>query len=192
MTRPKLILPSLSMDWGRWVEENVDASEAALLVQQQDSRSAGNVFASRANLLQGQIAAIPSVAAIYSRQLPRFTVTRTSTGAVNYVYGSSPQTFNPPRSNTPYNYTVISSVDVSGVPLPFCRSLLRTNGVDNMFQHENLQPGYLERGTFSISGSGSIGPGDSVTVETAIATASTGTMTFESTNIWCLFSGSIL
>lgn len=192
MKRPKLILPSLSMPWGRWVEGEVDQTIEGLSRQVQDSSSSGNLFASRSDLLQGQIGAIPSVAAIYDRTLPTFSVTRSSTGAVGYVYPSSSQTFNPPRPDLPYNYTVIANMDVSGVPLPFSYSLLRVNGQDDMFQHENLQPGYLTRGTFSISASGSITPGNNVEVQAAIIASSTGTLTFNSTRLWCVFSGSIL
>lgn len=192
MKRPKLILPSLSMPWGRWVEGEIDSTIDGLTRQIQDSSSTGNLFASRADLLQRQIGAIPSVAAVYERDVPPSSVTRSSTGAVGYVYPAPTQTFNPPRPDLPYNYTVIASMDVSGVQLPFCYSMLRINGQDDMFQHENLQPGYLTKGTFSISGSGSITPGNNVQVQAAISTSSTGTLTFNRTTIWCLFSGSIL
>lgn len=192
MKRPKLVLPSLSMPWGRWVEGEIDSTLTDLDRQINDSSSSGNFFANRSDLLQGQIATIPSVAAVYERSLPRFSVTRSSTGAVGYVYPTATQTFNPPRPNLPYNYTVIASMDVSGVELPFSYSLLRVNGKDDMFQHENLQPGYLTKGTFSISGSGSITPGNNVEVQAAIVASATGTLTFNSTNLWCVFSGSIL
>lgn len=180
------------MPWGRWVEGEIDSTMDGVTRQTQDSSSTGSLFASRADLLQRQIGAIPSVAAVYERDVPPSSVTRSSTGAVGYVYPAPQQTFNPPRPDLPYNYTVIASMDVSGVQLPFCYSMLRINGKDDMFQHENLQPGYLTKGTFSISGSGSITPGNSVQVQAAISTSSTGTLTFNRTNIWCLFSGSIL
>ncbi|QDK03296.1 hypothetical protein SEA_ROMAN_54 [Microbacterium phage Roman] len=192
MKRPKLVLPSLSMPWGRWVEGELDSTSTGLDRQLQDSSSVGNLFASRSDLIQSQIGSIPSVAAVYERLIPPFSVTRSSTGAVAYVYPTPLQVFNPPRPDLPYNYTVIASMDVSGVELPFCYSMLRANGRDDMYQHENLQPGYLTRGTFSISGSGSIGPGDTVRAEAAIAASATGTLNFNSAKMWCVFSGSIL
>lgn len=192
MTRQKLVLPSLSMPWGRWVEGEIDSTIEGLGRQIQDASSTGNLFASRSDLLQQQIGTIPSVAAVYDRTLAPFNVTRSATGAVGYVYPTSAQTFNPPRADLPYNYTVIASMDVSGVQLPFCYSMLRVNGKDDMFQHENLQPGNLTKGMFSISGSGSITPGNNVQVQAAISASATGTLTFNRTNLWCVFSGSIL
>lgn len=192
MTRPKLILPSLSMPWGRWVEENVDSTTSSLGSQVQDSNSAGNIFASRADLIQGQIASIPSIAAIYQRSIPPFSVTRTSTGATGYVYSSPVQTFNPPRATLPYGYQVIAVMDVSGVNLPFSRSIIRTNGIENTYQHENLQPGYQTSATYSILGSGRISEGQQVSVECGVIASDTGTLTFNRASLWCVFSGSIL
>lgn len=180
------------MPWGRWVEDRIDTSDSGIARIQGDASSTGNLFSSRADLISNQIRSTPSIAAIYSRSLQSFSVTRTFTGAVGYAYPSPQQTFNPPRPDLPYNYTVISNVNVSGVPLPFSSSLIRANGIDNMFQHENLEPGHLMDGTFSISGSGSIVPGELVRVETAVVASSVGTMTFNSATIWCVFSGSIL
>lgn len=193
MTRPKLVLPSLSMPWGRWVEGEVDSTNADVSRQVQDSNSSGNQFASRAELIQGQIGAIPSVAAIYRIDVPPFSVTRTSNpSATAYVYDSAPQTFNPPRADRPYNYQVIAVMDVSGTNLPFSRSLLRTNGTDNMFLHENLQPGFQTRATYSIAGSGNIDSGQTVTAQFAVAAGGAGTLTFNRSTLWCTFSGSIL
>lgn len=193
MTRPKLILPSLSMPWGRWVEEGVDDVAEGLSRQVQDSNSSGNLFASRAELIQGQISAIPSVAAIYQREIPTFSVTRFfNSSATAYVYNSAVQTFNPPRPDRPYNYQVIAVMDVSGVNLPFSQSIIRTNGVDTTYQHENQQPGFQTRATYSISGSGSITAGQTVSAECGIIASDTGTLTFSRATLWCVFSGSIL
>lgn len=193
MTRAKLILPSGAMPWGRWVEQNLDEIQSAIAVQIQDSSSTGSLFSSRADLLQRQIADIPSIAAIYQRDLPPFSVTRVQNPtATAYVYDSAVQTFNPPRPDRAYDYNVIAVMDVSGLNLPFSRSLIRTNGVENMFQHENMHPGFQTRATYSILGSGSIAPGETVSVQCAVAVSQSGTLTFNSTQLWCTFTGSIL
>lgn len=193
MTRPKLVLPSLSMPWGRWVEGELDETEAEIARQSADSSSASSVLASRANLLQTQIGTIPSVAAVYQRDIPPFSVFRSFTpGATAYVYSSAAQVFNPPRPDRPYDYRVIAVMDVAGVNLPFSRSLLRTNGIDNMYQHENQQPGFQTRATYSIAGSGSIGSGGTVSAECGIVASDVGTLTFNRATLWCVFTGSIL
>lgn len=181
------------MPWGRWVEEQLDATNSDIYRQVQDSGSVGNLFASRADLMQGQIGSIPSVSAVYERSLPPFSVSLPQNNdATGYVYASSPQTFNPPRPDRPYNYQVIASMEAGGLNTPFSRSIIRTNGIDNMFQHENLQPGYQTSATYSIAGSGSIYPGDSVTVQCGIVVAESGTLAFSRVSLWCTFTGSIL
>lgn len=193
MIRPKLILPSLSMPWGRWVEEQLDDIDAGLARQVQDSGSAGNLFASRADLLQTQIGSIPSVAAIYQRDVPPFSQTRSSNpNATAYVYSAPAQTFNPPRRDIPYNYEVVAIMEASGLNMPFSRSIIRTNGIENFFQHENLQPGYQTQATYSIAGSGSVSPGEPVTAECGMVVSQAGTLTFRRVTLYCTFTGSIL
>lgn len=192
MTRSELILPSLSMPWGRWVEEQLDASAFSISRQEQDQSSSGNLFASSTDVIQGQIASIPSISAIYQRDVPPFSVSRSfNASATGYVYSSPVQTFNPPRPNLPYNYQVIAVMDVSGVNLPFSRSIIRTNGIENTLQHENLQPGFQTRATYSILGSGSIGPGESVSTEFGVIASDAGTLSFIQATLWCTFTGRI-
>lgn len=193
MTRPKLVLPSLSMPWGRWVEGEVDDVTSAVQNQIQDSNSTGSLFASRANLIQQQIGEIPSVAAIYERSVPPFSVTRFfNPSATAYIYDSSVQTFNAPRPDRPYAYQVIAVMDVSGINLPFSQSMIRTNSTDNMYQHENQQPGFQTSATYSISGSGVLAPGEPLSVQFAVAASDVGTLTFNRATLWCVFTGSIL
>ena len=181
------------MPWGRWVEQNVDEVASGISVQTSDAGSAGSTFASRADLLSHQITSIPSVAAIYSRSIPNFSVTRTTNpSAVAYVYESPVQTFNPPRPDREYSYTVFANMVASGTLMTFARSLIRTNGVDNMYQHENLQPGFNTLGTFSIVGSGTIGSGGTVSAQMAVIASASGTANFTRADMWCVFSGSIL
>lgn len=181
------------MPWGRWVQDNLDATASEVSRSGQEAGSAGSVLAGRADLLQTQIAATPGIAAIYERQIPPFSVTRVfSPTVVSYVYDSPQITFNPPRPDRPYNYTVIANMDASGVNFPFSRSLLRTNGLENMLSHENLQPGYDTRAVYSIAGSGSIIEGGRVDVQAAIMAQAPGTVSFATTRLWCVFSGSIL
>ena len=181
------------MPWGRWVEQNADEVANAISVQTSDAGSAGSVFASRADLLSHQIGAIPSVAAIYPRSIQNFSVTRVSNpSAVAYVYESPVETFNPPRPDREYGYTVFANMVTTGTLMTFARSLIRTNGVDNMYRHENLQPGFNTLGTFSIVGSGSIGSGGTVSAQMAVIAAAPGTVTFTRADMWCVFSGSIL
>lgn len=86
------------MPWGRWVEGKTDESAAGLVRQTQDASSAGSQFASRAELIQGQISGIPSVSAIYRLPVVDFSVTRVfNPSTVGYVYDSPTYTFNPPR-----------------------------------------------------------------------------------------------
>ncbi|AWY05875.1 hypothetical protein SEA_PIONEER3_51 [Microbacterium phage Pioneer3] len=193
MTRPKLILPSLSMPWGRWVEEGLDEVEAGLERQTQDSNSTGNLFAARAELIQGQIQSIPSVAATYSLSLPPFTRTLPSnTDATAYVYTTGQQTFNPPRPNLPYNFQVIAVMGAEGLNMPFSRSIIRANGHDNIYQHENMQPGFQTQATYSISASGSIVAGEVVNVDCGMVVSESGTLSFNRVNIYCTFTGRIL
>lgn len=193
MKRPKLNLPLDSRPWGRWVEDNLDATAAEIANRTQDSSIAGSVLSGRADLLQAQIAATPGIAAIYERQIPPFSVTRSfSPTVVSYVYDSPVTTFNPPRPDLPYNYTVIANMNATGVNFPFARSLLRTNGLENMLSHENLQPGYDTSATFSIAGSGTLIEGGRVDVQAAIMAQAPGTVSFSSIRVWCMFSGSVL
>lgn len=193
MTRQKLILPSQSMPWGRWVQDNIDMTEAAVARETQDTGSAGSVFAGRADLIQRQIADIPSVAAIYQISLPPFQVSRTmNPNAVRYVYNSPPQTFNPPRPDEAYSYTMISNLDVEGVFFNFADSLLRVNGVDFSYRHENLKPGEETNAQLSIAGSGTLSLGQTVQAQLAIAAGQAGTVQFRSASLWCVFTGSIL
>lgn len=192
MTRPKLALPPLGMPWGRAIESELDAQASGIAAQTGDASSTGSVFAGRANQIQSQIAAIPSIAAVYSLPVPNFSVTRTSTGASGYVYNSSTFTFNPPSQAIGYSYTVIVNMSASGTLLTFPTSILRTNGTDNAFRHENLQPGFETSGTFSLLGTGTTLPGDTVNAAFALQTSSTGTLNFSNCTLWCIFSGSIL
>lgn len=193
MTRSKLVLPSGAMPWGRWIEENSDDTASAIARESSDVNSAGSVFAGSATIVQNQIRATPSVAAIYQRSIIPFSVTRNSNpNATGYVYESPVQTFNPPRPDRPYTYTVIADMSVSGTLMTFARSLVRVNDVDNMYQHENLQPGYETSGTFSIAGTGTIDGGDTVRAQMAVIASAPGTVRFDSASIWCIFTGSIL
>lgn len=193
MKRPPLNLPPLSVPWGRWVEENIDLTSAAISRETLDVNSAGSVFAGQADLLQGQIATIPSVSAIYERSLPPSSVTRAlNPSATGYVYTLPEQTFSPPRPDQPYDFTVIANVVATGTLMTFARSLIRTNDIDNTYQHENLRPGMENTGTFSIIGTGSIGIGGIVRAEAGVIASASGTVTFTSASMWCVFSGSIL
>lgn len=188
-----MALPSGAVPWGRWIEQNADANSEGVDRQRLDGGSAGSLFAARADLLQGQIAATPSISAIYERVIPPFSVSRSlNPSAVRYVYNSAPITFNPPRFDRPYSYSVIANMQATGNLLTFSQSLLRTNGIDNSFQHENLRPGDENSGIFSILGSGSISEGSVVTTQFAIAGPASGTLNFGSCTVWCIFSGSIL
>lgn len=190
MTRAKLVLPSLSMPWGRWVEGEIDSISSEISVQSQEASATGNLLAARSNLLQQQISSIPSVAAVYQRDIPQFSVSRAfNPAATAYVYNSPLQVFNPPRPDRPYDYRVIAVMDVTGVNLPFSRSLLRTNNFDNMYQHENGQPGFQLSATYSISGSGSIPEGGTVSVQAAVVASDAGTLTFNRASLWCVFTG---
>lgn len=193
MTRPKLILPPGAMPWGRWVEQNVDDVTNAIRIQEDDASSSGSAFTARSDLIQRQIANTPSVAAIYEQSLLPFSVTRSlNPSAVAYVYESAPRTFNPPRPDKGYGYTVIANMVASGTLMTFARSLIRVNGVDNTYQHENTQPGFDALGTFSIVGSGTIDPGQNVTAQLAVIASAAGTVTFSRAAMFCTFSGSIL
>ena len=171
----------------------MDATSAAIQRQGQDSNSNGSLFSARADLITQQIASIPSVAAIYDRIIPSFSVTRSmSPSASRYVYDSAPQTFNPPTPNEPYGYTVIACMNVSGVAGQFAPSLIRTNGLENLYPHENPAPSSAQNMLSSIAGTGEIGPGGSVAATFAVASAQPGTATFAPTRLFCIFSGSIL
>jgi hypothetical protein len=191
MRLPKMDLPPASMPWGRGIQDEAIRVQKAIEAQQLDASSVGSQFRGRAENLETQIRSIPSVAAIYSTVVPPFSVSRFSTGAVRYVYPSGVNTFNPPRPDRPYTYSVIANMKATGIFFPFSRSLLRINGVTTQVSHESLQTAYLENATFSILGTGSIGPGEAVSVEFGIDASSIGTVTFQPTTLWCVFSGSI-
>lgn len=191
MRRNPANLPPGAMPWGRWVEENSDSTAEAIRRQQNDSSSSGSLFSARAETVQNQISSIPSVAAIYRMDVPPFSVTRASTGATFYVYDSAVQTFNPPRPDESYDFSVIADMSASGTLFTFSYSLLRVNGVDFMFNHENTQAAYANSPTFSIMGGGKIRPGQNVQAQFALATSSTGTVTFAPTQLWCIFTGSL-
>lgn len=181
------------MPWGRWVQDGVDEVTDSVARQESDSDSVGSLFASRSDLIQGQIGGIPSVAAIYQRSITPFSVTRAqNNNAVAYVYNSDPVAFNPPRPDRDYGYSVISNVTATGTLMTFARSLIRTNGIDNIYQHENTQPGNETTGTFSIVGSGTIGAGEPVICEFGVIAPSSGTVNFGHATLWCVFTGSIL
>lgn len=193
MTRQKLVLPSLSMPWGRWVQEQLDATERDISSQNLDANSTGNLFSSRADLLQERIASTPSIAAIYERQITPFSVTRFFTPSASaYVYNSPTYTFNPPRRDRIYNCQVIAVMDVQGVNLPFSQSLIRVNEVDTTYQHENMEPGFQTRATFSIAGAGRVSPGQSVSVQFGVIASDASTLTFSRASLWCTFTGSLL
>lgn len=193
MRPPALNLPPDAMPWGRWIDAAQKEASSAISRQAQDGSSEGSLFSSRADLIENQISSIPSVAAVYQRMIPVFQVTRfLNPSAVSYVYDSPVQSFNPPRPDRPYNYTVFATMDAQGVDFPFSRSLIRTNGVENMVSHENLQPGYQTRATYSIAGSGSIFPGGRVDTQVAIMAQAPGTVVFSKVLLWCAFFGSIL
>lgn len=192
MTRNRLALPSLAMPWGRWVEENEDSTTALIESIRGDVNSAGSQFAARSDNLMSQVAAIPSLANIQQRELLPESVTRAfSPTTVGYVYSMSPITFNPPRQDRVYNYMVIANVVGTGVPMPYSRSLLRVNGIDFMYSHENQQASEFNTGTYSIAGSGTLGMGDTVTAEPGLISQSPGTMALNAT-LWCMFTGSIV
>lgn len=193
MTRQELILPSQSVPWGRWAAENSDETSVAIQRQVSDSSSAGSVFSAQTDLLSLQVRAIPSVAAIYERDVLPFSVTRSSNpNAVRYVYNSATVRFNAPRPDRPYSYRVVANMSASGNLLTFSQSLLRVNGVENSFQHENLFPGGENQANFSILGSGAVGEGEPVDVVFAIAGPASGTLNFDACRVTCIFSGSIL
>lgn len=192
MIRNTLNLPSLAMPWGRWVEENEDATTRAIDSQRSDANSVGSLFAARAEGMQHQIAALPTVASILTRTPPSQATTRAfNPNAVAYAYPGQTQAFSAPRPDLAYDYTVIANMVGTGVPMPFSRSLLRLNGVDFMYSHENQKPSEFNTATYSIAGSGSLAPGQPLLVESAIAAQSPGTMTV-SLQLWCVFTGSIV
>lgn len=185
-------LPPDAIPWGRWYENLNGDTATAIQRQQQDSSSVGSLFTGRADTLEDQINGIPSVAAIYERVVPPFSVSRASTpGATFYAYDSGTYTFNPPRPDRDYDFSVIANMDASGTLFTFSYSLLRVNGTDFMFNHENTQPGYTTSPTFSIMGGGKVGAGGVVNAEFALATSSTGTVNFAPTRLWCIFTGSL-
>lgn len=191
MTRNRLVLPSLAMPWGRWIESEMDSTAAAIAREEMDADSAGSRFASRAELIRGQIAGITSVTDIQQRtvipqQISRFT----NPQAIAYVYTLNPQTFNPPRPDRAYDFTVIAAMNGSGVAMPYSRSIMRLNGVEFMMTHENGKPSEFSRATYSIAGTGRIDPGQTVSAEAGIISQSTGTMTLSAT-LWCVFAGSL-
>ena len=192
MIRSEMNLPSLARPWGRWVEEENDATTRAIEAQRADAGSAGSLFAARAENMQHQISALPTVASILTRTPPPQSTTRfLNPNAVAYVYPAQIQSFSAPRPDLAYDFTVIANLVGTGVPTPFSRSLLRLNGIDFMYSHENQKPSEFTTATYSIAGSGSVSPGQSVTVEAAIAAQSTGTMSV-SVRLWCIFTGSIV
>lgn len=194
MKRPPSNLPRDAQPWGRWQENLADDTTAKISAMAGDLNSIGNQFRSRADNMESQIAGVPSVSNITRVDVPPFSVTRPQATQPFMVYDSPVVFINPPRPDRDYTANVIVNMKASGVQFPFSFSMLRVNGVDYMFRHENLQPGYTGTATFSIMGSAFIGQGGQVSVQFAIgASGSFGATTaeFDTTQVWVVFSGSI-
>lgn len=190
MTAPRLILPSGAMPWGRWVEDNISATERALAAQTSDQSSVGSQFASRATTLSDQIRGIPSVASIVNYSVPNFSVTRTNFATRN-VFDSPEYTFSPPRGDQPYEVSVIVNMRAEGVMFPFSSSILRVNGTDYMFNNENSIPGYEALPVVSLMGTATLGVGDILRVQFGIAANATGTASFLGCQLTIVYTGSL-
>lgn len=194
MRRPVSNLPKDAQPWGRWQENLADETAAKIAAMKNDLNSAGNQFRSRADNLESQIAGIPSVSNITLVNVPAFSVTRAQAVQPFMVYDSPTVFVNPPRPDRSYTANVIVNMRATGVQFPFSFSMLRVNGVDFMFRHENLQPGFTGTATFSIMGSVFLGEGANLSIQFGIGAAGslgTTTVEFETTPIWVAFSGSI-
>lgn len=193
MTAPASNLGPNSQPWGRWVDTLEDANARAIESIRADSRSAGMQFRSLADNMEHQIVEIPSVSSISELTIPSFSVSRSFSPTARLVYDSPTITVNPPRLDQPYTVTVVANMHATGVMFPYSDSLLRVNGVDFMFSHENESPSFVATpyAEYSIMGTGSV-MGAPVTLQFAISTSAAGTVTFSNTQIWCIFSGSIL
>lgn len=178
------------MPWGRWLEGAVGDVDRVLAAQQADLNSAGSIFAMNANALQNQIASVPTVAGIYTLEVPDFTSTRSNIQTRN-VFDSPTYSFNPPRPDLSYDVSVIANIRASGVMTPFSSSMLRINGMETQVNHEANQPGFQSTPVLSIMGTGSVAGGAAVPVQFGIAVRATGTMTFRGCTLTCIFTGSI-
>lgn len=193
MTGPKLVLPSLAMPWGRWTEDAESSTTSALSRLSQDSRSTSLGFEGRSQTIASQIEAIPSLAGIYQRDIPEFSVSRPSFVGTFRVWDSPVTTINPPQPDKAFTTSVIAVIRVTGVNLTFGRSYLRLNGVDTSFSHENSPPGggAGDGATFSIMGTVDTDENQPVSVQFAVSGSSVGTATFAGCNLYAIFNGRI-
>lgn len=189
MIGPKLVLPSQSMPWGRWLLETQSSTDSALSRVEQEVGNSSATFSGQASSMAAQIEAIPSLAGITQFNVPDFTVSRPVATGTFRVWDSPSYTINPPRPDKFYTASVIAVMNVSGVPLFFARSYLRINGVDDSFSHENNQGNPLS--TFSIMGTRTIGPGEALSIQFAVSSAATGTASFNACRLYAIFNGRI-
>lgn len=193
-TPPKLVLPSQAMPWGRWVVDETARQNDALDAIRGDANSAGNVFASAVGTLGRQISGVSAVSAIYDREIPQFTVTRSGTANVN-VFDSAAQTFSPPEPDRSYRVSVVANINATSTfPLNFAYSILRVNGTEYQFRHDNGSTGTSGSlfANFSAMGGVDIAPSEPVNIQFAIAASGAGTLTFTGCKLTAIFNGSIL
>lgn len=189
MTGPKLVLPSLAMPWGRWVEETNSSNSSALRRIALEGGGAASTLNGQVDSLATNLQNIPSLAGIYERTLNTFSVSRGATASAFRVWDSPSTTFNAPRPDRSYTASVIANIRASGFTLDFPWVFLRINGVDNAFRHENSN--YGNDGNFSIMGTVDLEPSQTLTAQFAIASSRNGTLTFSNCKLFAVFNGRI-
>lgn len=194
MKSPAANLGPDSQPWGRWVDALEDRNSQLIDAMQGDANSVGMQFRARADNMQNQINGIPSVSEIRLITVPPFSVTRAFSPTARQVYDSSTLFVNPPGPDQNYTLNVIVNMHASA-PIglfSYSDSLLRLNGVDFMFNHENGQPNFNASTTADFSIMGTIPAGGAPTsIQFAISAAGATTVNFAETQIWCIYSGSI-
>lgn len=193
MPGPKLVLPSSAMPWGRWVEDKSRSVEQAIARERQDNSSTGSQFRARADLMERQIAGVPSVADIQELNIPTFSVSRSTPPSQRPVYGSPLYAFSPPRPDRTYSVSVIAVIRASGANIAdYPYSMLRINGEDTLFWNNGTPNIDMGRNDLSLMGTVSIGPGQAVQTQFGISTTSLTTVTFSQCQICCIFNGGII
>lgn len=188
MTGPKLVLPSLAMPWGRWVEDTESSTSSALRRLSQEVSNGSSSLVAQTDSLAANLSQIPSLAGIYQRVVPPFSVSR-GFSATFRVWDSPLQVFNPPRPDTAYTASVIANIRVSGVNLTFGRSFLRINGKTDAFLHENMQGS--SSSVLSIMGTVDLAPGEPLSTQFAVSSAASGTANFSGCTLTAIFNGRI-
>lgn len=192
---PNLVLPSLAMPWGRWVQE-IEVENSRLIQNiKDDFESAGTQFSTKADSIARNVAGI-QVATISYAAVPGFSASITAD-------------FSAPWQNklTPiYSFSSPSSVATSCLAIATWRVTATTGEAPNWpimqvngkqftdMAHNNQRPVQdYTQGYYSLQGNVPLSAGESVNIQFGVRGSpyTNASFTFDQCQMWLAFYGRI-